>query len=141
MGQFPIWKLKWDLLRTSVRAFIIHKNIFFAPFGIFYMRTEIWKKKFQKISYKIPSPNGSYRNGVCRALWAQSLTWDWEFAIHILTTSAAKHVFPDPENAKKKLWRPLMPILSQFRFNFDKIQYITDSNIGEVFSLPSCKWL
>ena len=51
MGQFPICKLKWDFLRTSVTAFIIHKNVFSAPFEIFYMRTEILKKKFQKISY------------------------------------------------------------------------------------------
>ena len=54
MGQFPICKLKRDFLRTSVTAYIIHKNIFSAPFGIFYMRTEILKKKIQKIFYKTP---------------------------------------------------------------------------------------
>ena len=41
MGQFPICKLKWDLSRTSVTACTIDKNIFSAPFGIFYVRTEI----------------------------------------------------------------------------------------------------
>ena len=41
MGQFPICKLKWDLLRTSVTACTIDKNTFSAPFGIFYVRTEI----------------------------------------------------------------------------------------------------
>ena len=41
MGQFPICKLKWDFLRTSVRACTIDKITFSAPFGIFYMRTEI----------------------------------------------------------------------------------------------------
>ena len=58
----------------------MHNDIFSAPFGIFYMRTEISKKKFQKKSYtspngvlpicKLPFPNGSYGNGVCRGLWA-----------------------------------------------------------------------
>ena len=38
MGQFPICKMKWDLLRTPVTACTIHKNTFSAPFGIFYMR-------------------------------------------------------------------------------------------------------
>ena len=41
MGQFPICKLKWDLLRTSVTACTIDKDTFSAPFGIFYLRTEI----------------------------------------------------------------------------------------------------
>ena len=50
MGQFPICNLKWDFFRTSVTACII----FSVPFGIFLMRMEIWKKKFQKISYKTP---------------------------------------------------------------------------------------
>ena len=54
MGQFPICKLKWDLLRTSVTACTIDKNTFSAPFGIFYVRTEIWKEIFQKKSYTNP---------------------------------------------------------------------------------------
>jgi len=41
MGQFPICKLKWDLLRSSVTACTIDENTFSAPFGIFYVRTEI----------------------------------------------------------------------------------------------------
>ena len=41
MGQFPICKLKWDFLRTSVTACTNDKNVFSAPFGIFYVRTEI----------------------------------------------------------------------------------------------------
>ena len=41
MGQFPICKLKWDLLRTSVTACTIDENTFSAPFGIFYVRMEI----------------------------------------------------------------------------------------------------
>ena len=53
MGQFPICKLKWDLLRTSVTACTIDKNTFSAPFGIFYVRTEIWKENFsKKVLYK-----------------------------------------------------------------------------------------
>ena len=41
MGQFPICKLKWDLLRTSFTACTIDRNTFSAPFGIFYVKTEI----------------------------------------------------------------------------------------------------
>ena len=40
-GQFPICKLKWDLLRTSVTTCIIDKDTFSAPFRIFYVRKEI----------------------------------------------------------------------------------------------------
>ena len=40
MGQFPICKLKWDLLRTSVTACTIDKDTFSAPFGTFYVTTE-----------------------------------------------------------------------------------------------------
>ena len=41
MGQFPIYKLKWDLLRTSVTACTIGEDTLSAPFGIFYVRTKI----------------------------------------------------------------------------------------------------
>ena len=61
-------------------AYIIHKNTFSAPCGTFYVRTEIWKENFEKNPIqlpngvlpicKLPFPNGSYRNGVCRGLWA-----------------------------------------------------------------------
>ena len=44
------------------------------------VRTKIYEEVYQKKSYtnpngvlfvfKLPFPNGSYRNGVCRALWA-----------------------------------------------------------------------
>ena len=47
MGQFPICKLKWDFLRTSITACTIDRN----TFGMFYVRTEIWKEIFQKKSY------------------------------------------------------------------------------------------
>ena len=30
-GKFPIWKLKWDLQRTSVTAYPIHKQAFSTP--------------------------------------------------------------------------------------------------------------
>ena len=81
MGQFPMCKLKWDLFRTSVTACTVDKTIFSAPFGIFYVRMEICKENFQKspiqppngvlLIFKLPFPIGSYRNGVCRALWAK----------------------------------------------------------------------
>ena len=41
MGQFPICKLKRDLFRTSVTACTIDENTFSAPFGTFYVTTEI----------------------------------------------------------------------------------------------------
>ena len=63
-------------------AYLIHKSIFSAPFGIFYVKMEILKSIFQKNPIQSPNgvlpickllfPNGSYRNGVCRALWAKS---------------------------------------------------------------------
>ena len=52
MGQFPICKLKWDLLRTSFTACTINKNTFSAPFGI---------RKFEKKFFKkspIQPPDG-----------------------------------------------------------------------------------
>ena len=41
-------------LRTSVAAYTIDRNTFSAPFGIFYVRTEIQKEIFQKKSYIAP---------------------------------------------------------------------------------------
>ena len=41
MRQSSICKLKWDLLRTSVTACTINKNTFYAPSGIFFVKTEI----------------------------------------------------------------------------------------------------
>ena len=41
MGQFPICKQKWDLLKTSDTACTIDKNAFSATFGIFYVKTDI----------------------------------------------------------------------------------------------------
>ena len=49
------WELAyWDLLRTSIAAWTIHKNTLSAPFGIFYVQKEIWKQIFQKKSYTTP---------------------------------------------------------------------------------------
>ena len=82
--MLSICKLKWDLLRTSVTAYKMDKNTFSAPFGIFYVRTEIWKELFKKgpvqppngvlLIFKLPFQNESYCNGVCRALWAMSIS-------------------------------------------------------------------
>ena len=81
-GAISHCKLKWDLFRTSVTACTIDEDTFSAPFGTFYVTTEIWKEFFQKKSYttlewalpifKLSFLNGSYSNGVCRALWALS---------------------------------------------------------------------
>ena len=69
MGQFPICKLKWDLLRTSVIACTIHINIFSAPVGVFYVKLEIWKKKSKEILYNplmgcFPFANSRFQMGV-----------------------------------------------------------------------------
>ena len=72
----------------------ILKNKFSAPFGIFYVRTETWKENFKKknpiqppnrelLICKLPFPNGSYHNGVCRALWDVDIQNSWEFYIQI----------------------------------------------------------
>ena len=45
-GAISICKLKWDLLMTSITACTIDECTFSAPFGIFYVRTEIWKEMF-----------------------------------------------------------------------------------------------
>ena len=46
--EFPICKLIWDLLRTSVTACKIDKNTFSAPFGIFYVKNANLKRNFSK---------------------------------------------------------------------------------------------
>jgi len=48
MGQYPIGKLKWDFLRTSITAFIIDKNMFSAPFGIFLYENGNFRKEILK---------------------------------------------------------------------------------------------
>ena len=50
-GAFPICKLIWNLLKTSVTAYTIDRNTCSAPFGIFNVRTEIWKGIIQKKSF------------------------------------------------------------------------------------------
>ena len=77
MGQFPICKLKWDLMRTSVTACTIDK-IHFLP----HLESFMWERKFEKnffekshiqdtngllLIFKLPFPNRSYCNGVCKA--------------------------------------------------------------------------
>ena len=59
-GAISHLQTKMGFLRTSVTACMIHKNIFSAPFRISYMRTEIWKKKFWKISYTTPQWGASH---------------------------------------------------------------------------------
>ena len=62
-------------------AYTTNKNTFSAPFENFYVKTEIWEQKSIQPPYgvlpicKLPFPNGSYRNGVCRGLWAKELKY------------------------------------------------------------------
>ena len=38
--EFVIWKLKWDLLRTTVTACLTYEHDFFAFFAIFHVQTK-----------------------------------------------------------------------------------------------------
>ena len=73
------------MLRTSDTVCIIHKNTISAPFGK--MESFKWERKFEGNFFKkdtiqplngvlsiskLPFPNRSYWNGVCRELWALS---------------------------------------------------------------------
>ena len=114
MGQ-----VKWDFLRTSVRACTIDRITFSAPFGIFYVRMEIWKEFFQRFVSKFrfhikdskwgrkcifincKSCNGSpqqisfqFANGKlphsrCRVFGAMC---DWDFIWYKSTTSMNWHL-------------------------------------------------
>ena len=76
MGQFPICKLKWDWLRTSVTACTIDKNKYiFCPIWNLLCENGNLKRNFSKkkhiqtpngvlLIFKLPFPNGSYRNRV-----------------------------------------------------------------------------
>ena len=59
-GAISILQIEMEFLRTSVTACTIDKNIFSAPFGIFYVRTEIWKETFQEKSYTTPQSGTPY---------------------------------------------------------------------------------
>ena len=52
-GAVSHLQTEMGFLRTSVTAYTIDENTFSAPFGIFYVRTEIWREIFQKRSYTI----------------------------------------------------------------------------------------
>ena len=80
-GNFPFanWNgICWGLLLQLVQLIEIH----FLP----HLESFMWEQKFEKkffkkshiqtpngvlLIFKLPFPNGSYRNGVCRALWAK----------------------------------------------------------------------
>ena len=79
-GNFPFANLNgicWGLPLQLVQLIRIH----FLP----HLESFMWERKFKKnifkkspiqppngvlLIFKLPFPNGSYRNGVCRALWA-----------------------------------------------------------------------
>ena len=80
MGQFPICKLKWDFQGLPLQLVQMIK-MYFLP----HLESIMWERKFEKKFFKkslihppngvlpickLPFQNGSYRNGVCRALWA-----------------------------------------------------------------------
>ena len=84
-GNFPFanWNgICWGLPLQLVQLIKIH----FLP----HLESFIWERKFEKkffkispirppngglLIFKLPFPNGGYRNGVCRALWAVCCTW------------------------------------------------------------------
>ena len=81
-GNFPFanWNgICWGLPLQLVQLIKIH----FLP----HLESFMWERKFEKkffkkshiqnpngvlLIFKLPFPNGSYHNGVCRALWAKS---------------------------------------------------------------------
>ena len=81
-GNFPFanWNgICWGFPLQLVQLIEIH----FLP----HLESFMWERKFEKkffkkshiqtpngvlLIFKLPFPNGSYRNGVCRALWALS---------------------------------------------------------------------
>ena len=85
-GNFPFanWNgICWGLPLQLVQLIKIH----FLP----HLESFMWERKFEKeffkkspiqtpngvlLIFKLPFPNGSYRNRVCRALWA--LSWSFK---------------------------------------------------------------
>ena len=84
-GNFPFknWNgICWGLPLQLAQLIKVH----FLP----HLESFMWERKFEKtffkkshiqnpngvlLIFKLPFPNGSYRNGVCRALWAQSISF------------------------------------------------------------------
>ena len=87
-GNFPFanWNgICWGLLLQLVQLIEIH----FLP----HLESFMWERKFEKkffkkshiqtpngvlLIFKLPFPNGSYRNGVCRALWAMTVNFNFK---------------------------------------------------------------
>ena len=86
MGQFLICKQKWDLLRTSVTACTIDENTLSAPFGIFNVRTEIWKEIFPKQTHNwvLLFSNSHFQMGVTVMGFAEHFGQYWQKAWFIL---------------------------------------------------------
>ena len=92
-GNFPFanWNgICWGLPLQLVQLIKIH----FLP----HLESFMWERKFEKkffkkshiqtpngvlLIFKLPFPNGSYRNGVCRALWALSGWAIWGNLLYI----------------------------------------------------------
>ena len=53
-GAISHLQTEMGFLRASVTAYTIEKDTFSAPFGIFYVRTEMLKEIFQKRSHTNP---------------------------------------------------------------------------------------
>ena len=65
-------------MRTSITAYTNNKDMFSTPFGIFYVRTEIWKEIFQKkVAYN--------------SLMACSLLSNYHFKMGVTVMGLVKH--------------------------------------------------
>ena len=109
-GNFPFanWNgICWGLLLQLVQLIKIH----FLP----HLESFIWERKFEKkffkkshiqtpngvlFIFKLPFPNGSYRNGVCRALWAMI----WKVEIRLKCIAYAMPAIID----RMKAWNYLL---------------------------------
>ena len=102
MGQFPICKLKRDLFRTSITACTINKVTFSAPFGIFYVKTEIWKE-FQSCHYPGCSATGMGQFPICKLKWDLFMTSITACTIDKNTFSAPFGIF----YARTEIWKEI----------------------------------
>ena len=95
-GAISHLQTEMGFLRNSITAYTIDKNTFSAHLEFFMWERKFEKKFFKKsplqppngmlFIFKLPFPNGSHHNGVCRTLWALSIFWSLKSAAAPMTT-------------------------------------------------------
>ena len=143
-GNFPFanWNgICWGLLLQLVQLIKIH----FLPHLESFMRERKFEKIFFKKShlqtpnvvlliFKLPFPNGSYRNGVCRALWAFSCHHFPEKNLGKFCQKVAEWVFWKPHIPVyicKKMWCIVQIKTKNIRLgNEDSLRFINFVKVG-----------